>query len=76
MWSMLKAVWRGWQKVAHRIGNFQARVILTAFYLAPTLPFALLLKMSSDPLGLRQKQPNGSERIRPTLDLERARRQL
>jgi hypothetical protein len=37
--------------VAHRIGDFQARVLLTVFYYVILGPFALVLRRS-DPLGI------------------------
>jgi hypothetical protein len=39
--------------IAHKIGDFQARLILSLFYYAVLGPFALGVKMFSDPLSLR-----------------------
>ena len=30
-WSLFKRAWQAWKDLAHKIGNFQARVILTDF---------------------------------------------
>ncbi|MBI1748022.1 MAG: hypothetical protein HYR55_15750 [Acidobacteria bacterium] len=76
LWTKLKTGWRAWQKIAHAIGNFQARIILTVFYLIITIPFALMMKLTSDPLRLRQKQPSWLERERAVVDLAGARRQF
>ena len=46
-----RAAWRWWTRVAHRIGDFQARVLLTFFYYAILGPFALVLRRG-DPLGI------------------------
>jgi hypothetical protein len=46
-----RAAWRWWTRVAHRIGDFQARVLLTVFYYVILGPFALVLRRR-DPLGL------------------------
>jgi hypothetical protein len=46
-----RAAWRWWTRVAHRIGDFQARVLLTVFYYVILGPFALVLRRG-DPLGI------------------------
>jgi hypothetical protein len=46
-----RVAWAWWKRVAHRIGNFQARVLLTFFYYVILGPFALILGRS-DPLGI------------------------
>ena len=48
---MARAAWLWWTRVAHRIGDFQARVLLTFFYYVILGPFALVLRRS-DPLGI------------------------
>ena len=30
MWQQLKKAWAAWKRIAHVIGDFQARVLLTA----------------------------------------------
>ena len=49
----LARAWARWKRIAHAIGNFQARVILTVFYFVVVPPFALVLKVWKDPLALR-----------------------
>ena len=70
------AAWRWWTRVAHRIGDFQARVLLTVFYYVILGPFALVLRRS-DPLGIEHAAPHGWRRrddaARPIA--EQARRQ-
>ena len=51
MKAAARAAWRWWTRVAHRIGDFQARVLLTVFYYVILGPFALVLRRS-DPLGI------------------------
>jgi hypothetical protein len=48
----LRRLWTGWTRVAHRIGNVQARVMLTVFYAVVVSPFALAVRVLSDPLRL------------------------
>jgi hypothetical protein len=56
--SFLARLWRGWKRVAHKIGDFQARLILVLFYFVILAPFSLLVKRS-DPLGIRKKALRG-----------------
>jgi hypothetical protein len=71
-----RAAWRWWTRVAHRIGDFQARVLLSVFYYVILGPFALVLRRS-DPLGIRPGAAGGWRRredvARPIA--EQARRQ-
>jgi hypothetical protein len=53
-----RAVWRWWTRVARRIGDVQARILLTLFYFAILGPFALLLRRK-DPLAIRPGAPRG-----------------
>jgi hypothetical protein len=56
--ASLRAAWRWWTRVAHRIGDFQARVLLTVFYYVILGPFALVLRRG-DPLGIESGAPRG-----------------
>ena len=49
MKSFLKRMWEGWKRIAHVIGDFQARVILTIFYAVLVLPFGLAVRIFADP---------------------------
>ena len=53
MRQVLRAALERWKRVAHKIGEFQSRLILSVFYFVVFAPFALGLKMFSDPLQLR-----------------------
>jgi hypothetical protein len=50
----LKKLWARWKVVAHKIGEFQSRLILSLFYYVVLAPFALGLKVFSDPLQLKR----------------------
>lgn len=52
MIDRVKRLWHWWKRVAERIGNVQARILLTAFYCVAVLPVALVLKLLADPLAL------------------------
>ena len=56
--DLLKKIWEGWKKIAHKIGNFQARIILLIFYFVILAPFAMIIKRS-DPMRLRKGSEHG-----------------
>ena len=55
---MLRKLWEAWKRLAHKIGNFQARVLLTVIYAVIVLPFGLLVRLFADPLRVRRR-PEG-----------------
>lgn len=69
---ILRAIWAAWVPIAHKIGNFQARVILTVVYFVVLAPFALMARRGS-------AQPPGSfwrERVETAHSLASARREF
>ena len=60
-----------------RVGNFQARLLLTVFYFVIAAPFGLGVRAFSDPLRLRRQAGGGGWIDRETRDtsLDLARRQ-
>ena len=75
MKSFLKRMWEGWKRIAHVIGDFQARVILTVFYAVLVLPFGVLVRVFADPLHIRHQPRTWHDRPTETMDAEWARRQ-
>lgn len=74
-----KRLWKWWVPKAHKIGNFQARLILTVFYFTLFMPFALMVKLFTDPLHIKPKSPKGwMDRPEEQVDdlLERASKQF
>ncbi len=57
--SGLRELWAAWKRVARKIGDFQARVLLTIFYFVLLAPFALLVRRTSDPLALKAGAQRG-----------------
>jgi hypothetical protein len=53
--ALLRLLWEHWKRFAHRLGNFQARLLLLLFYYVVVTPFALGLKLLADPLRLRRQ---------------------
>jgi hypothetical protein len=60
-----RAAWAWWKRVAHRIGTFQARILLTFFYYVILGPFALVLRRG-DPLAIEPGAARGWRQREPT----------
>ena len=76
----IKIVWRKWLPIAQIIGNFNAQVILTIFYLIIILPLGLAYRLFADPLRMRRGQilkrkTNFEKWEHPKESLEEAHRQ-
>jgi hypothetical protein len=74
---LLANLWEGWKRLGKRIGDFQARLLLTVFYFVILAPFALAVRWAGDPLSLKHR----GDSWHPTLDpdsprLDRARNQF
>ena len=52
---MLKRAWQSWKRIARAIGTFQARVLLTVFYLVLVLPFGVIARLFSDRLRIKHR---------------------
>lgn len=52
--TALRLLLKAWKGIAHKIANFQARLILSLFYYLILTPFALRVKIFSDPLQLKR----------------------
>ena len=50
---MLRRAWEGWKRFGKKVGDLQARVLLTIFYFVILAPFGLGMR-AADPLGLRR----------------------
>ena len=76
MKTKLKNLWQRWQKVAKKIGDFQARLILSLFYILIVLPIGLIARMFSDPLSLKKTAAHWHAKQSTPARLEDARRQF
>jgi len=75
MLENLKKLWAAWKRIAHRIGDFQARVLLTLIYAVLVLPFGLAIRLFSDALKIKKRPAKWIEHPHDVIDLEWARRQ-
>lgn len=51
--GQLRTLWEWWRRVARRLGDVQARLLLTLFYFVIFGPFALIVRWRSDPLAIK-----------------------
>jgi len=68
--SLLQKVWGAWKVVSRKIGEFQARVILTLIYYVVIPPFALPVRWAGDPLALKPGTPRGWRRRADSAETE------
>ncbi len=45
--GVLRNIGHGWKRIAKRVGNFQARMLLSLFYFLLLAPFALMFRLTS-----------------------------
>jgi len=76
--NLFQRGWERWKEFAHRMGNFQGRVLLIFFYFVIVPPFGFLVRVFHDPLRLRGGRGNSSwlERPTPNTNLDDARSQF
>lgn len=76
--GLLRRLWEGWKRFGKKIGDFQARILLTVFYFVAIAPFAVLVRVATDPLALKPAAPRGwrPRTPLPGSPLERALRQF
>jgi hypothetical protein len=65
--DLLKKLWRGWKTFGEFLGNLLARIVLSLFYFTIFVPFAVGVRLWSDPLQLKS-QPSELWRPRSTGD--------
>ncbi len=70
-----KRAWKAWKRLAHKIGNFQARVLLTVLYAILVLPFGLGVRWFADPLRIKNRPGKWLDGTTDVNDIEWARRQ-
>ena len=71
---MLKRIWLAWKLIAHKIGNFQARVLLTVLY-GVLFPYGLAIRLFSDPLRIKHRPTEWLTHRAEAYDMQWARKQ-
>jgi len=54
--NLFKKLWHSWKDFSQRMGNFQSRIILSLFFFIFVSPFALAVKIFSDPLSIKHQR--------------------
>jgi hypothetical protein len=75
LWQGLKRLWAAWTRLAHKIGNFQARVLLTVLYALLVLPFGIIVRVFADPLRIKKRPTRWLDHPDEANDLQWARKQ-
>jgi hypothetical protein len=72
---VMTRAWRSWKRIARKIGNLQARVLLTIFYAVLMFPFGVTVRMLFDPLRIKHRPTEWLACPEETRDLQWAKRQ-
>lgn len=77
MWSELRqTAWKRWEIIGKVYGDIQARGFAVLFYFTLFVPFALVARLSSDPLQLRKSPARWLDKVPVGKTLDEARRQF
>jgi len=76
--NLFKKLWPSWKEFSKRMGNFQSRIILSIFFFIFVSPFALAVKVFSDPLNIKHQSSTSHWLPKREIknDLEQYRRQF
>jgi hypothetical protein len=72
---VVKRAWQAWKNIAHKVGNFQARILLTLFYAVLVLPFGIVCRLFRDALRIKRPPAEWLNHPDETYDMQWARRQ-
>ena len=75
IWENLKVIWKAWTRIAHIIGNFQARVLLTILYVVLVLPFGVIVRLFADPLRIKKRPEKWLAETAEAYDMQWAQKQ-
>ncbi|OGF14485.1 MAG: hypothetical protein A2W00_04750 [Candidatus Eisenbacteria bacterium RBG_16_71_46] len=68
-----RRLWHGWQRIARAFGMLLSRTVTTVIYFVAVTPFALGLKLFSDPLELKPGSAHWTS-VPPDTGIDDARR--
>jgi hypothetical protein len=71
----MKKAWASWKRIAHRVGTFQGRVILSIVYYVFVWPFGFGMRLFSDSLRTKKRPMAWVDYPPEAADLKHARRQ-
>lgn len=75
--SFPKRIWQGWIKFGHWLGDVMSWVWMPLFYFIIVMPFALVVRLFSDPLRVQSRTASSFwvPKQLPKLDMQWARSQ-
>ncbi len=76
MREIVQIAWARWQVIGAAFGDFQARLFAVLFYFTLFAPFAVGMRLFSDPLQLHKPPTTWLERKAVGHTLEKARQQF
>lgn len=76
MREITRIAWERWTIIGEVFGDFQGRLFAVLFYFTLFVPFALGMRLLSDPLHLRAAPPRWLERGPVGQSLDDARKQF
>lgn len=74
--ELRRIAWARWKIIGDVYGDFQARFFAVLFYCTIFVPFALAVRLLSDPLRIRKPPATWLERAPVGSSLDEARRQF
>jgi len=74
--GLLRVAWDRWKIIGDVYGDFQARFFAVLFYFTLFVPFALGVRLLSDPLSIRQLPKKWLDRVPVGSTVDEARRQF
>jgi hypothetical protein len=51
--NVFKKIWQSWNDFSKRMGSFQSRILLSLFFFILVSPYAIAVKVFSDPLNIK-----------------------
>ena len=54
--GLAQAIWQRWKKFGRKVGDIQARLLLSLLYFTIFTPFALVVRWFCDPLSIKLHQ--------------------
>jgi hypothetical protein len=57
--GLLQAIWQRWKKFGRKLGDVQARLLLSLLYFTIFVPFALVVRWLCDPLSIKPRAQRG-----------------
>ena len=76
MGEIARLAWKRWKIIGDAFGDFQGRLVTVLFYFTIFVPFAVGMRLFSDPLQMRKAPTSWLKRAPVGKTLDDARRQF